>query len=110
MEFVNAKARADVDAGRLLELNLGGGPLRAAGAYTVDIRRLPETDIVADLNEPLHLLPDNSVGRVLASHVLEHVENLDGLMREIQRVLAPGGTAHLVVPHFANPYGASDPT
>jgi ubiquinone/menaquinone biosynthesis C-methylase UbiE len=41
---------------------------------------------------------DQSFDVVLASHVLEHIPEDEQAMREIRRVLAPGGWAFLVVP------------
>jgi O-antigen biosynthesis protein len=35
--------------------------------------------------------PDNSVGLVIASEVLQYVKDTQGVMKEIHRVLAPGG-------------------
>jgi SAM-dependent methyltransferase len=43
-------------------------------------------------------LADGSFDLVLCSHVLEHVPDDRRAMREILRVLAPGGTAVLLVP------------
>ncbi len=67
-------------------------------------------DIVADLNEPLSLLPDNCVEHVFSSHTLEHVDNLLLLLSEIYRITRPGGLIEIIVPHFSNPYHYSDPT
>lgn len=42
--------------------------------------------------------PDESIGTVICSHVLEHVADYGHFLREIFRVLKPGGTAILSVP------------
>lgn len=42
--------------------------------------------------------PDESIGTVICSHVLEHVADYGHFLREIFRVLKPGGTAILAVP------------
>jgi SAM-dependent methyltransferase len=43
-------------------------------------------------------LPDNSYDWVICNHVLEHVENDIEAMREVLRILKPGGRAILQVP------------
>ena len=43
-------------------------------------------------------LPDASIHAVLLSHVLEHIEDDARALREIYRVLAPGGKLFLQVP------------
>jgi SAM-dependent methyltransferase len=52
--------------------------------------------LVADDALPL---PDASIDRVLAVHSLEMAENAREQLREIWRVLAPGGRAIIVVPN-----------
>jgi ubiquinone/menaquinone biosynthesis C-methylase UbiE len=43
-------------------------------------------DTVADLNEPLDLLPENCAEHVFSSHALEHVDKLLPLLAEIHRI------------------------
>lgn len=66
--------------------------------------------ITADLESPLakvkmdiHQIPfsENHFDVVLCNHVLEHVKDDILAMREINRVLKPGGWAILQVPFFA---------
>jgi SAM-dependent methyltransferase len=76
----------------------------------VDRVALPGVDVVADLNEPFARLPDDCVAEVYTRHTLEHVERFLELLAEIHRITAPGGRVEVVVPHFSNPYGYSDPT
>ncbi len=66
--------------------------------------------ITADIESPLakvkmdiHTMPfaDNQFDVVLCNHVLEHVHDDRQALREINRVLKPGGFAILQVPFFA---------
>lgn len=55
-----------------------------------------QPDIVGDIH---HLpLSDNSIDAVICLAVLEHVEEPTQAMREIHRVLKPGGYAYIYVP------------
>lgn len=44
--------------------------------------------------------PDGTFDRIVVSEVLEHIPDDASAMREIQRVLAPGGIAAITVPRF----------
>lgn len=83
---------------------------KTVGRVTTDLLDLEDIDIVCDLNEGLAFLPDSSVDEIYSANSLEHIDNLELLMKEIHRVLKPNGKKHLVVPHYSNPYHYSDPT
>jgi SAM-dependent methyltransferase len=44
-------------------------------------------------------LEGGSIDRVLAIHCLEHADNAEELLREVWRILAPGGRVLIVVPN-----------
>jgi SAM-dependent methyltransferase len=110
VRIVNPRVRDDLAAGRPIRLNLGVGRRPRDGYYGLDWIEMPGVDLVADLNRPLSELPDNSVAAVYTHHTFEHVVELLPLLKEIHRVVVPGGAVEVVVPHFSNPYGYSDPT
>jgi len=110
MNFVNPAVQEALRSGSPIKLAVGGGATPRAGYFNIDRAALPQVDIVADLNQPLTLLPDNCVSAVHASHVLEHVGNLLGLMEELHRVCRPDAALEIVVPHFSSSYYHSDPT
>jgi SAM-dependent methyltransferase len=110
MKLLNPKVTKDLEQGKPLRIDLGSGPRPREGFYALDHLELEGIDIVADLNRPLELLPDNCAEHVFSSHALEHVENLLPLLGEIHRITRPGGLVEFVVPHFSNPYYYSDPT
>jgi SAM-dependent methyltransferase len=56
--------------------------------------------IVGNLDSGLDL-PDKSVDLVVASHVIEHVADTDGLIKEFYRVLKPGGYLVMGTPNLA---------
>ncbi len=91
-------------------LELGCGASKTDGRIGVDILDLPGVDIVTNLDNGLPFLPDNSVDSIHTYHFLEHVNDLDALLRELHRVTKPDGTIVIRVPHFSNPHYYSDPT
>jgi len=91
-------------------IELGCGQKKKPGRITVDRVDLPNVDIVADIEDGLPFLPDNSVDRIHCRSVLEHIQNFENLIRELVRVLNKDGRAYIFVPHFSNPYYYSDYT
>lgn len=111
---METEIRIDLEAalksGESIVLELGCGAKKTKGRIGVDCVDLPGVDIVTDLEAGLSFLPDNSVDEIHAEHLFEHLQNLEGMIREVVRVLKPGGTCRVRVPHFTNPYACSDYT
>jgi len=105
-EYAYQLAEKDADDRGLLKVDIGGGLYPRAGYLTVDQEG---GDITCDLNEGIPL-PDNSVGVINASHVLEHLRDPIKSMREIHRVLAHGGWAMIEVPSTDGRGAWQDPT
>gem|GEM_PF-4342420 len=57
-------------------------------------------------------LPVQSVQKVSSRHFLAHLEPsaFQEILKQVDRVLAPGGQGRLIVPCDSNPYFDSDPT
>jgi SAM-dependent methyltransferase len=110
MRILNPAVLADLEAGRPLRLNLGGGQREKVGFYNVDCVEMPGVDILADLERPLEALPSDSVTEIYSRHVLEHISHFGELVAELHRVTRPEGRIEIIVPHFSNPYAYSDPT
>jgi SAM-dependent methyltransferase len=110
VQILNEAVSADLAAGRKIRLNLGAGGVAGEGFYAVDHLALPGVDVVADLNAPLTMFPDNSVSEIISTHVFEHIQNFQGLLEEVSRIVEPGGKIVITVPHFSNVFGFSDPT
>jgi SAM-dependent methyltransferase len=82
---------------RLPDVSYVGGDLdRQFGEVRIDVTALD--------------FPDESFDVVLCNHVLEHVPDDRRALRELRRVLAPGGWASLLVPDLHTPATDEDPT
>jgi SAM-dependent methyltransferase len=82
-------------------LYIGGAGARVDGYVNLDLFAFPGVDVVA--NAEVLPFPGSLFQRVECDAVLEHVERPDAVLREIERVLAPGGFAHIVTP-FCHPF------
>ena len=97
---MNPREAIDAPLGRW-NLYIGGAGTRVEGYVNLDLFALPGVDVAADA-ERLPF-PAGVFQRVECDAVLEHVRRPEQVMREIERVLAPGGFAHLVTP-FCHPF------
>jgi SAM-dependent methyltransferase len=66
------------------------------GAVNWPVAELSSTALIFDEELPL---PDSSIDRVLMVHSLEFAENPRETMKELWRILAPGGRLVIVVPN-----------
>lgn len=88
-------------------VELGGGINPRAGCdINID---LEDGNVKHDLNQGIPL-PDNSVGVINASHIIEHLYDKHKIMSEIHRVLADGGWAFIQVPSTDGRGAFQDPT
>jgi len=108
--MISAIIAEKIQKNERIVIELGCGPNKKEGAIGVDKFQGEAVDIIADIEKGLPFLPDNSVDELFSRHLLEHIENLELLIREIHRVMKPGGIHRAIVPHFSNPYFYSDYT
>jgi SAM-dependent methyltransferase len=98
--------------GRALDLGAGQGALSealklrgfevtAADINTAQFRASGVTCAKLDLNRPLPF-PDEGFDLVLAVEILEHLESPRAFLREIFRVLRPGGLAVVSTPNITS--------
>jgi O-antigen biosynthesis protein len=105
--YARALAEKDAKDRGLMCIDIGGGLDPYPNYTTVDIRET--ADYVCDLNNGIPL-PDNSVGVLNASHIIEHLHDKHKTMSEIHRVLAHGGWAFIEVPSTDGRGAFQDPT
>jgi SAM-dependent methyltransferase len=97
---MNPREPKDFPLGRW-NLYIGGAGCVPDGYVNLDLLAVPGVDVAADAEQlPF---PAGVFQRVECDAVLEHVRDPRRVMREIERVLAPGGYAHVVTP-FCHPF------
>lgn len=83
------------------KLNLGCGAFPKPGYVNVDHDRRVEPDVTHDLNTFPYPFEDGRFSLIEAYHVLEHLDDPFQAMRELHRMLSPGGRLVIRVPHFS---------
>lgn len=87
------------------KLNLACGLDIKEGWTNTDVHPARGVDVVQDLYKFPWQFLDEQFDHILASHFVEHLprgETFARVMEEAHRVLRPGGTLEVRVPHFAN--------
>jgi SAM-dependent methyltransferase len=91
-----------------MKLNIGCGARPIDGWVNLDLYDYPGVNFKHDLSKGTLPFDSGSADYILASHVLEHLDNWEPIVIEAYRVLAPGGVLEIHVPHelegFKSPY------
>ena len=79
-------------AGALVDAGLAAGlPMCGADVFYAGAETRPRGGVIHEIQNGLIPFPDASFGLIVNNQVMEHVEDLDAVLRELYRVLAPGG-------------------
>ena len=93
-----------------MKLNLGSGINYKEGYVNLDWIKAHKPDIIWDINEKPFPFEDNVFDEVFCSHILEHFDDVVGILQELWRITKKGGRIIIGVPHFASYEAASDLT
>lgn len=104
--YIEAMALANANRRGLRALELGGRMAAKPGFETVDLK---DADICCDLNERWPF-DDASIGVIRSFDVFEHLRDSVHTMKELYRVLVPGGMAFIQVPSTDGRGAFQDPT
>ncbi len=91
------------------KLNLGCGKDIKEGWINLDIGDVPGVDVSHDIEKLPLPFPDNSFDEILCNDIMEHIWYIP-VLKDIHRILAPGGQVNIRVPHFTSKNNAIDPT
>ena len=91
---------------------MGCGPNKREGFIGLDQFPFPGVDHVLALGRDVLPFGDGSVDEVHASHFVEHLDAVERcqLFNELYRVMKPGATMTMIVPHFGSNRAYGDPT
>ena len=109
------KIRVDVGGGKLDQNKISrykryiGESYSSADYFVVELTPLPGVSVVCDITLGLPF-KNGSVDELICVHVLEHIEDLKGIMKELHRVLKSGGLLRIWVPHCFSAVAFGDST
>ncbi len=90
-------------------LDIGCCTRKIPGAIGIDIDPNSSADIFHDLNVYPYPVESNSIDKIYAKHVIEHLDNTRLFVKELHRILKPGGTVFIETPHFSCRVAYSEP-
>ena len=97
-----------------IRLDIGGGGNPQDGFVNMDMRALPEVDIVWNCTDFPWPLPDDCVLVAMASHLVEHINPANfgfvKFMDEVWRVMKPDGEFMIAAPNGSSQGYLQDPT
>lgn len=76
----------------------------------LDIAKLPDVDIVYDLDKYPWPFKSNEFDMIVSNHVCEHLTDLIKAMEELHRIAKPNAILKFNVPYFASAGAYQDPT
>ena len=91
-------------------LDVGCGINKYPGSIGLDRNPNTRADVIADLDRVPYPFRNDSFREIRATHVIEHVSDVIATLEEFHRLLAPGGRAVIITPHYTDFSSFCDPT
>ena len=91
------------------KLNLGCGNDIRSGWINLDSSALPGVDVVHNIERVPLPFTDGMFQEILCQDVLEHIDYIP-VLKDLHRILEPGGILRIRVPHFTSRNNFVDPT
>ncbi len=92
------------------KLNFGCGKNVKKGYINADITSFEGVDKTFDFNIFPYPFSDNEFDEILADNILEHLDDIPMVMKELHRISKPGGEIRIIVPYYNCSGAASDVT
>lgn len=86
-------------------LNFGCGKNIKKGYINADITPFDRVDEVFDFNVFPYPFSDSEFNEILADNILEHLDDIPAVMKELHRISKPDGAVRIIMPYY-NCYGA----
>jgi len=91
-------------------LNFGCGKIIKKGWTNVDFQKAREIDKSFDFTKYPYPFKDDTFDYVLIDNVLEHLQDPQKVMKEIQRISKRDAIVEIIVPYYNSYYAWGDPT
>ena len=92
------------------KLDIGCGRGKPDGYIGIDMLDFDGVDIVWNLENFPWPLEDNSFDYIRAFHIVEHINDLVGLFKEVHRIASDNAILNISTPHFSSRNSWIDPT
>ena len=91
-------------------LDTGCGKHKTPGAIGLDCNPKTDADVIHNLDVFPYPFKDNEFDVIVGNQVIEHVQDVLAVMRELYRIAKPGAIIKLDTPHYTDVSSFRDPT
>lgn len=85
---------------KFTKLNLGCDRDYKEGYINVDYKNINKHDVEWNLNKIPYPFKDNTFEEIIANNVIEHLDSVADVMKELWRISKPGAKIHVIVPYY----------